>query len=1004
MLLLVSQSASATVLPQTVDSLLEAYKITPPTNRNSAKEVVARQIVDLCMECEMLIETPLEIRKGMPADSMNLMVFFAAARYYYYNAYFAECLDYVEQALPLAANNDMTLHATLLCDRCYCLFKQGRMTEAIEAGQQAMQFCLNLGPSVYLARAYLYLAICNNGLPNPPQAKAFIQKAIEVDEQIGTNNNSHNILGVASEIYAIGQEPERAIVYGERAIEAARAIGYKEGVVNHLSQLSYAYNRKGDYQRGLEVARQAVSEVELMDVPDRNLLAISLEYVAYNLLDLKRNAEAVPILLRAIGLEQEVGNTRAVCYDYRSLAEAYEPDEPRQAVAALRKYIVMADSIHSAQMSEALGQANAKFRNNELQDENMARRRQNQIIIIASAAVALLLLAVIAFIVYAYRLRGKVNCSLKQQQQAQDAFFTNVTHEFRTPLTVILGLSRQLQEKEDTTAPLAPPSAPEGATIAASLDSKTIEAPSGAVGGAKGPTAPSLIEHEADRLLQLVNQLLDVAKMKSTVGMPRWQRANIVPLLTMLAESMQQLAASQQVALAYEPDAKEQVTDFVSDYVQKIAINLLSNAVKNTPSGGSVTLRSRCGDGCFVLSVSDTGNGISPEDLPHIFEPFYQGQNAQKAQSTGIGLTLTKQLVEAMGGTITVESTMGKGTTFTVDVPRMQKGVTVEETATPVIPENDHLGDDAAMPVTLTDSTLGDDDSSTRVLIVEDNREVAFYTGSLFAPHYDVFYAADGEEGIEKARRLMPDIIVTDVMMPRVDGLELCRRIRHDELTCHIPVIVVTAKVTENDRLEGLHAGATAYLNKPFNADELLTMTDNLLRQQREIQKRIMSIKKDGTLVPAPNPNGEGEHNGNLREDELASAMVHAEMLCPEAGGGEMNELDLQFLERLREQVLAHMEHSETDMVHLAPLMAMSQTQLRRKILAVTGISAAKYVTLLRVEKAEELLRQYPKVTIIEVAYSTGFADNSHFTKVFHRITGMTPMQFIKDAQKASPV
>ncbi|MBQ7510851.1 MAG: hypothetical protein IJT53_08120 [Prevotella sp.] len=457
-----SQPATAAVQPETVDSLLKVYHTT-----NNNKNVVARHILDVCLEGDLLTEKPLRITPGMAADSIDLLVYYAAVRYYYNNAYFKEGLDYVERALTLATNNDTRLHATLLCDRCYCLFKQGRMTEAIEAGQQAMQYCLKLGPSVYLARAYLYLAICNYSLPNPEQAKVFIQKAIEVDEQVGRNNNTHNILGIASEIYAFGQEPEKAIEYGRRAVEAARAIGYDEGVVNHLSQLSYAYNRKGDYQRGLEAAQQAVDFVEQMDVPDRNLLAISLEYVAYNLLDMKRNAEAVPILLRAIGLEQEVGNTRSVCYDYKSLAEAYEPNEPRQAVAALRKYIAMADSIHNAQMSEALGKANAEFRNNELQDENSVlqdenaeHRRMNQLILIAASAVFLLLLAVIAFVVYAYRLRGKINKQLKQQQLAQEMFFTNVTHEFRTPLTVILGVSRQLQKRDSPPAPPAPPPAP----------------------------------------------------------------------------------------------------------------------------------------------------------------------------------------------------------------------------------------------------------------------------------------------------------------------------------------------------------------------------------------------------------------------------------------------------------------------------------------------------------------------------------------------------------------
>lgn len=274
---------------------------------------------------------------------------------------------------------------------------------------------------------------------------------------------------------------------------------------------------------------------------------------------------------------------------------------------------------------------------------------------------------------------------------------------------------------------------------------------------------------------------------------------------------------------------------------------------------------------------------------------------------------------------------------------------------------------------------------SIRILIVEDNREVAYYTGSLLVPHYEVYYADDGEQGIEKARELMPDIIVTDIMMPHMDGLELCRHIRQDELTCHIPVIVVTAKVTEKDRLEGLHAGATAYLNKPYNAEELLTMVGNLLQQQKEIQKRFMRTIGNDAPIRDLDPKGE-----EGRHESREGAYLVEEM-------SEMNDFDRQFIEKLRVLVAENMEHGETDVEHLAPLMAMSQTQLRRKISAVTGISAARYVTLLRIEEAKELLRQYPKVTIIEVAFRTGFADNAHFTKVFRKYTDMTPMQFIKE-------
>lgn len=954
LVLLISLSSSAitgTSL-QTVDSLLSDYHQTSGHN----KYALGQRIIDLCIDGDKLTDHSLHINNNQPTDSADLLVYFAAERFYYNHTYFAECLEYIGKAMPLSENHDENIHATLLCDYCYCLYKQGKLTEAAQAGQNAMEFCLHHNQPLQLARAYLYLAIVNYSIPQIDQAKLFVEKAIAIDKEIGMNNNTHNILGIACEIYSFAGEAERAIDYGNKALEAARTIGYDEGVVNHLSQLSYAYNRQGDYQRGLATARQAVEAVEQMEIPDRNLLAISLEYVAYNLLDMKRGDEAIPVLLRAIDLEREVGNVRSVCYDYKALAEAYEPSNPRQAVAALRKYIAMADSIHNAALNEALSKANAEFRNDELLEKSAEHQRQNRLILIAGTTLTMLLITVISLIIYAYRLRGKKNQNLRQQQQMRDTFFTNVTHEFRTPLTVILGLSRQLQldgeHNEDQTVRSA-----------------------------------QLIEYEGNRLIQLVNQLLDAAKMEMGGGTPQWQRGNIVPLLSMLTDSLQQIARDRGINLSYEVVDKEQETDHVVDYIQKIVTNLLSNALKNTPNGGKVLLKSRIERSNMVLTVSDTGTGIDAEDLPHIFKPFFQGRHTIAGHGTGIGLTLTKQMVVAMHGTIDVKSNPGEGTIFTIRLPLRQKGADVAKiigkTPEELLPPPQYpLMALSLEPFErkdrgtklLVDSPIVDDDNRKRMLIVEDNREVAYYIGSLLISYYDVFYAENGEQALEKARQLVPDIIITDIMMPCMDGLQLCRHIRHEQLTCHIPIIVVTAKVSEESRLKGLEAGATAYLNKPFNSDELILLVKNLLLQQQLLQQQFADR------------NEVHQAQKNTPDNEVLSSVAAS--------------LDQRFLDKLHNIVLESMKDQHTDIEYLAPLMAMSQTQLRRKISAITGCSPAKYIMQLRIEEAKNLLRQYPAITIIEVAFSTGFADNAHFTKVFHRYTDMTPMQYIKLIQQ----
>ena len=953
---------------ETVDSLLQAYTKAHP----SEKGQLARQLIDFCLGDDQLTGALLTPDQLNPADgaATDLIVNFAAERFYYSNSYFAESLHHIDQALPLADDAAPALQAFLLCDRSYCLFKQGQLSQAATAGEAAMQFCLAHNQTLQLARAYLYLAIVNYGIPQIDEAIHFVEKAMATDKNLGTNVNSHNILGIACEIYSYAGQTDRAVECGQQAVEAAKAIGCPSCVVNHMSQLSYAYNRQGDYQRGLAVAQQAVAEVEKMEVPDRNLLAISLEYVAYNLLDMKRNAEAVPVLLRAIDLEREVGNTRSVCYDYKSLAEAYEPDDPRQAITALRKYIAMADSLHSSAMAEALSKADADFHNEELRVQNSENRRLIRIIIIVSIITALLLLAVIVAMVYIVRLRGKNNRRLQKLQAIREAFFTNVTHELRTPITVIQGMARQI--KAHSPAPLA--------------DGQEGNTP------ADAHTAATLIEGQSNRLLELVNQVLDLARVTNAVGNAHWEHIDVMPLFSMVEESFLTLSDQRHVQLAFHHQEQHYVMDIVADYLLKILYNLLSNALKNTPEGGSITVGTSTNGQRLVVSVSDNGTGIAPEDLKKIFEPFYKGKLGQQ-HGTGIGLTLTQQLVRAHHGTISVSSVPEQETTFTFTLPMKQQGVKIETAPTrqlSPLPVPSSLQPDSSLE-TIIDSQR-DDESQTDtdevpvVLIVEDNKEVAYYISQLLYPYYTIHHAANGQEGMEKARSLVPDIIITDIMMPIADGLELCRQVRADELTCHIPIIVITALVTDEERLRGLEAGATAYLNKPFSADELLTRVRKLLEQQKMIQRKY-SLTPATTVLQA-----EKEAISSPNNDSKYSSLLGR-------GTGDespQSSLNAQFLSRLQQLVAENMADNATDTEHLASLMHLSQTQLRRKIAMVTGISAAKYILMLRIEEAKRLLAQFPEVTIIDTAYRTGFSDNAHFTHVFRRITDMTPLQYIK--------
>ena len=946
LMVLVLMRATAMNTIGRLDSLLTAYEKSDVHQRTA----IARDVIAMSQEQDDLADSPLTLSDGMPRDSVDLLVWFAAERFYYCNSYFEESLAYIDRALELAGErlangslkcrNNPELVATLLCDRGYCLFKTGNNSEATKAEMHAKRFAQEHGQLLSLARAYNYMAIINISLGYTEEAKHFVEKALETDALTGSDRNTHNYLGIACEVYNVAKEPDRAVEYGLRAVEAARRIGYDAGVVNHLSQLSYAYNRQGNLEKALEMSQQAVSTVEQMPIVDRNLLAISLEYVAYNLLDMKRNDEAVPVIRRAIALQQEVGNTRSVCYDHKSLAEALEPNDPRGALQALRRYSQMMDSLHYDEMHAVLGRANAELHNDELQDENSQERRQKRLILASALLIGLLATAVIAALAYAIRTRNRTVKAVRQLQAVREEFFTNITHEFRTPLTVIRGIAEQQG--------IAP------------------------------------IVRNADQLLELVNQLLDIAKVKAAVGDARWERSDIVPMLTMLVESHQEEARSRGITLTMQAKPTVIVVDHVADYVQKVVNNLLSNAMKYTPEGGTVILTTHAEGEKVQLVVADNGMGIHQDDLPHIFEPFYQSRHTAAAPGTGIGLAFCHEIIVACGGTITAESTLGQGTAFTIIVPLRRQGITstISTKPTPhpaseiLAPTTANYAPDSHADSSTTEadsstteadgSTTEADGSRTRILVVEDNADVAAYIGSVLEPTYEVIYAADGEQGLAKAEELVPDVILTDVMMPAMDGLELCRRIRANLVTDHIPVIVITARVTDDDRLQGFEAGADAYLTKPFRADELLLRIAKILEQRKRLKEKLQPAQ------PAPVP------------------VAHP---TPKPSKGELNAS--AFLKKLDDIILRQMVNGDIRTTAVANEMCMSLSQFTRKLNNITGTSPAAYITRRRLEEACRMLKKSPK-KIADVATHCGFADVSHFSHVFRRVYGISPKQYIE--------
>ena len=606
-----------------------------------------------------------------------------------------------------------------------------------------------------------------------------------------------------------------------------------------------------------------------------------------------------------------------------------ETGDCRSALMSYEKAMAMQDSVLDMEKVNHIQNTSLSIERNRQEREKNGMKlrleRERTIRYVGFIVLGMVLLALgslLAAVLYTNRLRRRNHLALKRVSELRENFFTNITHEFRTPLTVILGLSHDLQAAE----------------------SEEVK------------DKARTIERQGNGLLSLINQLLDISKIKSAVGNADWRNGNITAQVTMIVETYRDYARNRNIDLQFF--AKDTVEmDFVPDYVNKVMNNLLSNALKFTPEYGKVNVTMWREGERLLVDVEDTGQGMDEETLAHVFEPFYQGESDTHNIGTGVGLALVKQIMDAVEGTVTAESTEGRGSTFHLSVPirneAKQRITATSETHTPLLPE-------AGTPLADNEG----EDSQCRLLVIEDNRDIAAYIGSQFADRYAVSYAENGKAGLEKAQELVPDLIITDLMMPGMDGLEVCRQVRGNEITDHIPIIVVTAKITEEERIRGLEAGADAYLAKPFNAEELRTRVEKL------IEGRQLLRKKYAQMMTA--------HQDD--EDEEATQRRAA---------------DLRFLAKVSDFIYLQLNRGkDIEVSQIASAMCMSDRQFYRKMTALTDSTPTVYIQRVKIKKAKSLLDGDSRMSFREIADKCGFNDYSNFVRTFKNTYGVTPTEY----------
>jgi len=556
------------------------------------------------------------------------------------------------------------------------------------------------------------------------------------------------------------------------------------------------------------------------------------------------------------------------------------------------------------------------------------------------AYVLYFLVAVFALMIARWVLieRERMNFKLEQERQyAQQLheldmmkirFFTNVSHEFRTPLTLMLtpleNLLKNIRSDHAVHRQL------------------------------------SLVHRNAQRLFNLVTQILDFKKLEVEETLFQPERGDIVRFLRQIAQTFSDLSEHKHIRYQFESELTSRYADFDQDKLSKVMFNLLSNAFKFTPENGQVTVNLRVVDQdnseALEVSVADSGIGIPPDAQAKVFERFYQHPMPKNMmnQGSGIGLAIAWEFVKMHSGIIELESAVGKGSTFTVTLPLPESPSPIR-----VLPAEDaSIAMETAVEIELPVEKPVK--NKPLVLLVEDNDEFRIHLKEIFKKEYDILEAANGKTGLEITLEQIPDLIVSDVMMPEMDGIELCRIVKTDRRISHIPVVLLTARAEEEQQLQGYQTGADAYVTKPFRLDILQVRIANLIRRREQLQQQF-------------------QQHVEIRPSEVA-----------------IRSLDEEFVTSAVKVVEANLSNAEFTVEELSEAMSMSRMYLYKKILSLTGKTPIEFIRIIRIRRGASLLEK-SQLSISEIAYQIGFNNPKYFAKLFKEEFDMLPTAYRKE-------
>lgn len=790
--------------------------------------------------------------------------------------------------------------------------QQGNREAAIGYYLKSIRVLEKLEKHNGLAQAYLNMGIAYFELDELTKAYEARKKGahyaqLSEDQYVIQKAN----LALAGSFNSLDQ-PDSARFYLSSALPYFESVGnlrFLNGTYNELG-ITYMLLEQADsavfyYEKSITLLRESGY---LFGLPGTLVnYGEVLNHIGEYQLALEACQEALPIVrtLNYPSLEAEICGCLYENYKATNQADS--------ALYYFETHLTLEDSINNVEiqksiLTEELSSTFSQEKQGIIADANAEIEGERDLRTVWVVGAILLFIALI-ILYLAYRQKQKSNAIIRDEKYYLDNLLHNLVHEFRTPLTLIKGPTEELLKKDSTNKLL------------------------------------KLVDKNSDQMLNLVNQVLDFAKIKAGRLAVKNEVTDLRTFFKDAVARFQPIAKEKSIDLSLSVDSINTLVRVDSDKLFKIISNVLSNALKYSNPGATVRLTAQLNKNQLVFTVSDTGIGIDPKDQAKIFEKFYQvdATITRKGEGTGLGLAFVKELIQLMNGTIALESKLGMGTTVLMALPiEIKAGQSTETDVT--IEKSDPQLEKSELPKEMS-STEG-----YKVLVVEDNKDLqGFLTHLLVDEGYEVTIAADGEQGVQAATETLPDLVISDVMMPKMDGYQLVQHLKSNYITEHIPIIMLTAKASFDSMLDGLGAGADDYISKPFKSQELILRIKNQILRQQKLHDKFKNAHKNQVEA--------------VRKHDLVEKMEALMKV----------KLDYQFTAE-----------------ELAEKCALSRSQLHRKIKFITGLSTTAFQTKTRLNWAMTDLKM-TDLTVSEIAYKYGYNDPAHFTKLFKKEFDTTP-------------